>query len=141
MIWKQPHISKIYEALTAIADKRIELVGDDKARCYSSSRGKYYEVEFDLKTNSFMSNDNTAYYTESFSYPMVAVLLMTDQIDYDKQLLGILAGIFWKDINQKYKNDYDRAIGHVLSDLKTKGVDTDYVEKEIGEIYNKINFN
>ena len=104
MIWKQPHISKIYEALTAIADKRIELVGDDKARCYSSSRGKYYEVEFDLKTNSFMSNDNTAYYTESFSYPMVAVLLMTDQIDYDKQLLGILAGIFWKDINQKYKN-------------------------------------
>ena len=61
MLWKKPRISKIYEALTAIADGRIELVSENKARCYSSSKGKFYEIEYDPETDSIMSNDNTAY--------------------------------------------------------------------------------
>ncbi len=33
MIWKQPHISKIYEALGAIGDGRIEIATEDRRFC------------------------------------------------------------------------------------------------------------
>lgn len=135
MVWKKPHISKIYEALTAIADARIELVSENKAHCYSSSKGKFYEVEFEPETNSIMSNDNTAFYTDAVSYPMIALLMLKNKIVYNPKLLDMLKGIFWKDINQKFKNDYDRAIEFVLADLDTKGIDTAFVRSEIAKIY------
>ena len=93
MVWKKAHISKIYEALTAIADGRIELISTNKARCFSSSKGKFYEVEFDPQTNGIMSNDNTAYYTDSVSYPMIALLMLKGKITYD-QIYEYLQGWF-----------------------------------------------
>lgn len=42
--YSPPHISKIYEAITAIADKRYELVSDTELKLFSSSRGKFYTV-------------------------------------------------------------------------------------------------
>ena len=135
MVWKKPHISKIYEALTAIADARIELVGENKARCYSSSKGKFYEVEFDPETDSIMANDNTAFYTDAVSYPMIALLMLKGIIIYDPKLLGMLKEIVWKDINQKFKNDYDKAIEFVLAELKSKNIDTVFIQSEIGKIY------
>lgn len=133
--WQKPHISKIYEALTAIADSRIELVGENSARCYSSSRGKFYEVHYDPTTESVMSNDNTAYYTDAVSYPMLALLMVKGKIHYNQKLLGMLEGIHWKDVNQKFKNDYDQAIEHVLADLEAKGVEVDFVRSEVLKIY------
>jgi len=138
VIWKKPHISKIYEALTAIADKRTELVGDNKGRCYSSSRGKYYEIEFDLNTNSIMSNDNTAYYTDSLSYPMIAVLMLKGEVVYDEKLLALLKGIYWKDVNQKFKNNYDESVEFVLKDLAGKGVNIDFIKKEVNKMFSDI---
>lgn len=135
MYWKKPHISKIYEALTAIVDARIELVSENKAHCYSSSKGKFYEVEFEPKTNSIMSNDNTAFYTDAVSYPMIALLMLKNKIVYNPKLLDMLKGIFWKDINQKFKNDYDKAVEFVLADLKSKCVDVDFIQAEINKIY------
>lgn len=135
MVWKQPHISKIYEALTAIADSRIELDGENKAKCFSSSKGKFYEVEYDSKITSIMSNDNTAYYTDSVSYPMIALLMLKGKITYNEKLLGMLKGIYWKDINQKFKNEYDKAIEFVLADLQTKGVDINFIQSEVDKIY------
>ena len=46
MIWKKPHISKIYEALTVIADNRMKINGN-KAKCYLSSSDKFYDVKYD----------------------------------------------------------------------------------------------
>lgn len=65
-----PHLSKVYEALTAIADNRFELVSDTELKLYNSSRGKYYTVTYDPTTQQIMSNDNTAYYTHSVSYAL-----------------------------------------------------------------------
>lgn len=133
--WLPPHISKIYEAITAIADQRIELVGENEARITSSSRGKYYTITYDPTTNSIMSNDNTAYYTGSVSYPMIALLMLKGVIDYDKSLLTPLSNIVWKDIMQKYKNDYDQGIAHVLADLAGKGIDIEEIKSKIALIY------
>lgn len=133
--WLPPHISKIYEALTAIADKRIELVGDNEARITSSSRGKFYTITYNPTTNSIMSNDNTAYYTGSVSYPMIALLMLKGVINYDQSLLSPLSNIVWKDIMQMYKNDYDKGIKHVLQDLSQRGVGTAQIEDKIKPIY------
>lgn len=138
MIWTKPHISKVYEALTAIADLRIKIDGPNKAKCYSSSKGKYYEIEYNPTTGEIMSNDNTAYYTGSVSYPMIAYLMLTSKIKYKKSLSPTLKGIYWKDINQKFKNDYDKAIEFVLNKLKTKSIDIESLKKGIQDIYDEV---
>lgn len=135
MIWKKPHISKIYEALTAIADDRIEINGN-KARCYSSSTEKFYDIEYNPKIGSIMSNDNTAFYTKSLSYPMIAYLMLIGEIPYEKKMLEILKNICWKDLNQKFKNDYNKSIKLVLGELKREGEDIDFIKEEIQKIYN-----
>ena len=138
MYWKRPHISKIYEALTAIADSRIELDGFNRAKCYSSSGNKYYEVKYDSKSDSIMSNDNTAYYTGSISYPMIALLMLKGRIKYNQELLPNLIGIRWKDVNQKFNNDYDKAVEYVLAGLESKGTDVKPVRDEIERMYSII---
>ncbi|MEI6690669.1 MAG: hypothetical protein WCL07_02885 [bacterium] len=134
--WSTPHISKIYEALTAIADNRITLInGGNEARCYSSSKGKFYNVVYDPNTNSIMSDDNTAYYTGAVSYPMIALLMLKGVINYDNSLLSPLSNIVWKDIMTKYKNDYDKGITHVLKDLEKAGHDIKPIKSKIERIY------
>lgn len=133
--WLPPHISKIYEALTAIADKRIELINENEAHITSSSRGKFYTITYDPSTSSIMSNDNTAYYTGSVSYPMIALLMLNGVIAYDKSLLSPFSNIIWKDIMTKHKNDYDKGIEEVLSMLATKGINVEEIKNKIMIIY------
>ena len=135
MIWKKPHISKIYEALTAIADDRIEINGN-KAKCYSSAGDKFYDIQYDSINGGIMSNDNSAYYTYSLSYPMIAYLMLINKIPYEKKLLDILKDICWNDINKSFKNDYDKSIKLVLGELKSEGEDIDFIKNEIQKIYN-----
>jgi hypothetical protein len=133
--WLTPHISKIYEAITAIADERIELISDNEARIWSSSRGKFYTITYDPTSNSIMSNDNTAYYTDSVSYPMIALLMLKGIINYDRSLLAPLSKIVWKDIMTKFKNDYDKGIEHALQQLASKGYDSEEIKSKIMPIY------
>lgn len=134
MIWKKPHISKVYEALTAIADDRMEIHGNS-AKCYSSSGDKFYDIKYDPKIGSIMSNDNAAYYTRSLSYPIIAYLMMIDKIPYEKSLLEIFKEIYWKDINQNFKNDYDKSIKYVMGEFKQNGEDVENIRREIKKIY------
>lgn len=107
--WKQPHISKVYEALGAIGDGRIEITekSDElvKAKMYSSSRNKHYDISYNPLEKAIMSNDNSAYYVGEFSYPMIALLMLLGEILYPDYLTSNLSNIKWKDINQKFKND------------------------------------
>lgn len=135
MRWKRPHISKVYEALTAIADERIEIDSPNHARCYSSSLNKFYDITWDFECDSIMSNDNSAYFTDSLSYPMIAVLLLKNKIAYNKKALYLLRNIHWKKINQQHKNNYDKAIESVLKELEVDGVNVLWLKKEIEKIH------
>lgn len=126
--YSPPHISKVYEALTAIADKRYELISDTALKLSSSSRGKYYTVTYDPQIKQIMSNDNTAYYTHSVSYPMLTLLMLRGDLPYDQDLLIPLSNILWKDIMTKHKNNYDAGIVEVLAVLKARGIDTDSLQ-------------
>lgn len=133
--WHQPkdeHI--IYEALTAIADGRVE-VTENSAKVFSSSRNKFYIVNFDLKYLSFMSDDNMAYYRDEVSYPMLAVLLEEKVIQYDENILKFFANVPWKDINQKNKNDYMKSVEEFLESRVNVRRE---IEGEVKEIFDKL---
>jgi hypothetical protein len=133
--WLPPHISKIYEALSAIADKRIEFVGENEAHCTSTSRGKYYTITYDPKSNSIMSNDNTSYYTPNLSYPMIAFLMMKDVVKYDQSLLAPLQDIPWKDINQKFHDDYNLGLDYYFYNHFPKNLSAEDFKQKIESIY------
>lgn len=67
MKWTHPHISKLYEALGTIADGRVEIDPNNrnKAKIYSSSRGKFYEISYDPENHAIMANDNASYWKGS----------------------------------------------------------------------------
>src|ERR1700733_3253094 len=66
MKWKQPPVIKIYEALGAVADGRVEVSGDT-AKVYSSTGNKFYDVTYDPAEQAIMTNDNGSYWKENFT--------------------------------------------------------------------------
>jgi len=116
-MWKYPSVTKMYEALGAVADGRIEVIGN-VGECYSSSGNKYYDITFDPESSAIMSNDNTSYWTGELGYPAVAFLLKRGVLEYKDDLASLLKGIAWKDINQKFKNDFEAALEFILQDME-----------------------
>lgn len=115
MKWKHPPIIKIYEALGSVADDRIHL-SNFSAKVYSSSGNKYYDVLYDPETKAIMANDNGSYWKGYLGYPSIAVLMKLGVLSYDTHIAKILSGIAWKDINQKFKNDFDKTLEYILSE-------------------------
>jgi hypothetical protein len=116
MKWKLPPKTKIYEALGAVVDERIEIDGNT-AKVWSSSRNKYYDITYDEKANQIMTNDNASYWKGYLGYPAIALLMKAGKLSYTNETGNLLKGIAWKDINQKYKNNFEKALEEILSDL------------------------
>ncbi len=136
--WQIPPIYKIYEAITCIADKRIETnENKTEAKIYSSSGNKFYTVEYNPEKGEIMANDNSAWFTDKISYTMIALLMLRGDLKYDKDLEKPLANIFWKKINQKYKNDYAKAAEEVLKSLKDD-YDINWIKTEVEKIYEQV---
>ncbi len=112
--WKHPPIIKIYEALGSVADGRIEVTGDE-AKVYSSSGNKFYTVTYDPDTQSIMTNDNGSFWNEYLGYPAIAFLMKIDALPYEEKIGNLLKDIKWKDINQQFKNDFDKTLDFILS--------------------------
>lgn len=137
-IWKNPPKVKIYEALGTLGDDRIELVGKNGAIVHSSSGNKFYEVSYDPENHEIMTNDNGSYWQEYLGYPAIAFLMKTGVIDFDNKWTGVLRGISWKDINTKFKNDFNRTINFVHELIKEKGLDVEEFNYEIDRISIKV---
>jgi hypothetical protein len=135
MKWKHPSITKIYEALGAVIDDRVEIKGNT-AKVYSSSRNKFYNVTYDSKKKQIMSNDNSSYWKGDLGYPSIAFLMKIGVFSYDGALANILRGVPWKDINQKFNNDFDKALEYILSSKtdEEKLKLNDFVQKVDAEI-------
>lgn len=114
MKWQHPPVIKIYEALGAIADKRVEIAGNT-AKVYSSSGNKFYGVSYDPANNAIMANDNGSYWKGYLGYPSIAFLLKIGLLDLRPDLADLLKGIKWKDINQRFKNDFAKTLSHIES--------------------------
>ncbi len=103
--WKLPPVIKVYEALGCLADGRIHIDGNT-AKIFSSIGNKFYTVTYDSTTNSIMCNDNGSYWQGYLGYPGIAYILKVGAIPYSPDLAGLLKDITWKDVNQKFKNDW-----------------------------------
>lgn len=131
MKWKRPPIIKIYEALGAVADGRVE-ISRNTAKVHSSSKNKFYNVSYNPDTQSIMTNDNGSYWKGYLGYPSIAFLMKTGAISYDEKIGNLLKNIAWKDINQKFKNNFDKTLEYILSSKSEKE------KMEITELANKI---
>ncbi len=146
MLWNIPPKKQVYEALGCLADKRLELVNNGvpdtngiiKAKVSSSSHGKFYDVSFDKSTMSVMSNDNTAYYKGYLSYPAIALLMSVGIISYNKSTSESLKCIPWKDINQKYNNNFDKVKEDVFVIIKNNGFDYEATKVEVERIMDQL---
>jgi hypothetical protein len=136
MNWKLPPKIKVYEALGSVADGRISVEKDLTRGSVKSSRGdKQYIVLYDEKQNAIMTNDSASYWVGYLGYPAIAFLLEIGKIDYDKTVSGILKDIPWKDVNVKFKNDFEKTENYVLESAKNKGFDTNCLKDEVDRIY------
>lgn len=137
MDWALPPKIKVHEALGCIADKRIEIEGDE-AKVYSSSRGKFYTVRYDSDKNAIMANDNASYWVGYLGYPSIAFLMLKGVIKFDPRFAEALKDIKWKDINTKFKNDFVKTEEYILEITKKRGVLDEEINKEVDRIYAQI---
>ena len=119
MKWKHPPTIKTYEAIGAVADDRVEVSGNT-AKVYSSTRNKFYDVIYDPEKREIMCNDNSSYWQGTLGYPAIAYLMSIKVLSYDQKIGNVLKGIAWKDINQKFKNNFDKTLGFILSSKSEK---------------------
>ncbi len=135
MKWKHPPIIKIYEALGSVADDRLEVSGNT-AKVYSSSGNKFYEISWDPEKCAIMTNDNGSYWKGYLGYPAIAFLFKIGVLEYRSDLASLLKGIKWKDVNQQFKNDFDKTLTHIESSLKAE--DKEALSGYVQEIDTKI---
>ncbi|MFI7116121.1 hypothetical protein [Amycolatopsis sp. NPDC049868] len=135
--WKPSPVIKIYEALGAVADGRVEIDGDT-ARVTSSDKAKTYDVRHDPAAGSITANDNGSYWQGYLGYPGIAYLMERGVLAYDSGLTAGLAGVPWKELATRYRNDWAKVEKHVREDLSGKGVDLDRFDAGLAEISSRL---
>lgn len=119
--WKLPPIVKIYEALGAIADGRVQIMDTSHATVASSEGNKNYDVEVEGKMVS--ANDNASYWQGYLGYPAIAVMISRGALPYPREAAEALRGIPWKELNRRFRNDYARTLAEVARTLEERGID------------------
>jgi hypothetical protein len=125
-----PPIIKVYEALGAIGDGRVRIMDSRRALVTSSDGVKTYEVEVSEDGREISSNDNASYWQGYLGYPAIAVLLARGFYRPPANVTDALAGIPWKTLNRKFKNDYTKTLAEVDKELEQSGHDPDAVRSE-----------
>ena len=92
--------------------------------------GATYQVEISRDGREISSNDNASYWQGYLGYPGIAVMLARGFYDPSENSVKAPAGIPWKEINRRFKNDYGKTIAEVMRRLKESGHDTDAVRAE-----------
>lgn len=136
-LWAIPPQIKILEAWGCLGDKRITIT-DNTAKAYSSSGNKYYEVSYDPESNAIASNDNGSYWQGYLGYPAISFLMHKNVLPLNEKLVSALSGIHWKDINTKFKNDFNKTESYVRDILTKASFDNKYVDVEIEKVIKAI---
>src|ERR1700722_6041158 len=129
--WKLPPLIKVYEALGAIGDGRGGSGDERRAPVTSSDGSKTYEVETSADGREIASNDNASYWQGYVGYPAIAALIARGFYRPPANVTDALAGVAWKELNRKYKNDWAKTIADVEKELEQAGHDPDAVRSEV----------
>jgi hypothetical protein len=131
-LWKMPPLVKVYEALGALGDGRVRIEGERHASVVSSDGSKTYQVEISPDGREISSNDNASYWQGYLGYPAIAVLLARGfyRRRPPDSVVRALAGIPWKELNRRFRNNYEKTIGEVMRRLEKGGHDPAAVRAE-----------
>jgi hypothetical protein len=136
--WEMPPPIKVYEALGAIGDGRVRPIDDSDAPggwdVVSSDGAKTYRVEISADGREISSNDNASYWQGYLGYPAIAVLMARGTLHASAEVTRMLAGIPWKELNRRFKNDYARTTAEVARIVTERGGDLDAIRAEAAAI-------
>lgn len=132
--WKKPPVAKIYEAISAVADGRVRVTAPGAATVVSSAGDKSYDVTWSDDGATITSNDNASYWQGYAGYPIVAVLMTLGRLRVDDNIVPLLAGVDWHDLNERFRRDYDAAVAHVLAGLEGRGEDVAALTRAIDDV-------
>ena len=121
-----------------MADGRVKLKGGETAEVLSSDRTKTYIVEWSADLRRITSNDNASYWQGYIGYPIIAVLMVLGRLDFDETVAQALSGIAWKQMNRRFRNDYDKAVESVLLNLDVESGLRQTVASEVDKIFSQI---
>jgi hypothetical protein len=134
--WQMPPPIKVYEAVGAIGDGRVRAI-DDAQNVWevgSSDGAKTYRVEISPDGREISSNDNASYWQGYLGYPAIAVLIARGKLHASAEATRMLAGIPWKELNRRFKNDYARTAAEVARIVAERGGDFDAIRAEAASI-------
>ena len=136
--WQMPPPIKVYEAIGAIGDGRVRAIDDSAAPrgwdVVSSGGAKTYRVEVSADGREINSNDNASYWQGYLGYPAIAVLIARGTLRASAEATRALAGIPWKELNRRFKNDYARTTTEVARIVAERGGDFDAIRAEAAAI-------
>lgn len=132
---KLPPIEKIYEAYSAIADKRVTLK-ENIAIVTSSDYKKEYTVSWE--NNIYSSNDNASYWQGYVGYPIIAVLFLQNKLNLNNKIAHYFKGINWKKLNIQYKRNYTKVINKILRDLENNSVNSKEIQLETLKVFEQL---
>jgi hypothetical protein len=128
--WKMPPLIKVYEAMGALGDGRVRLQDGGRAQVTSSEGDKTYAVEISADNREISSNDNASYWQGYLGYPAIAVLLARGFYRPPANVIDALGGVPWKELNRRFRNDYDKTLEAVSKTVEENGHDPDAVRIE-----------
>jgi hypothetical protein len=136
--WAMPPPIKVYEAIGAIGDERVR-AADSSAppsawEVVSSDGSKTYRVEISADAREISSNDNASYWQGYLGYPAISVLMARGTLRASAEATRALAGIPWKELNRRFKNDYVRTTAEVARIVAERGSDFDAIRVEAASI-------
>lgn len=85
-----------------------------------------------------MCNDNGSYWVGYLGYPAIAFLMLTRRIKYEERFSEELKNIAWKDINVKFKNDFEKTESFVLDLIVKRGFSAEELISEVERIHSQI---
>ena len=132
---KLPPIEKIYEAYTAISDRRIDLQ-ESSALVKSSDGKKTYQVEW--QDNLYASTDNASYWQGYAGYPIIGILILSGRLQVDTRIMKHFSDVNWNELNRKHKRDYRKAL---LEVFETKGLtqtEIQGIEEKTAQAYERL---
>ena len=134
--WEMPPPIKVYEAIGAIGDGRVRSTDDAQNawEVVSSDGTKKYRVEISADGREISSNDNASYWQGYLGYPAIAVLIARGRLHASAETTRMLAGIPWKELNRRFKNDYERTAAEVARIVAERGGDFDAIRAEAASI-------
>ncbi len=134
-----PPLIKIYEAIGAIGDGRVQIIDEGRATVGSSEGGKRYEVEWLPESRELSANDNASYWQGYLGYPAIAVLMVRGLLKIRTETAEGLRGIPWKELNRRFRSDYTKTLAAVDERLRRQNIDPRDVREQCETLLQKLN--